>query len=54
MSTPFKVVDRAAKGFAWMLVNLCLTFDASTSVAKSDFGPADHSNAQGPKPLSGL
>ena len=53
MSMPFGLVDRAAKGFAWVLVNLCLTFDVPTSAAKADCGPADHSRAQGLKTLSG-
>ena len=53
ISTPFWVVDRAAKDLARILINLCLTFDIPTSVAKADLGPADHSRAQGSETLSG-
>ena len=50
MSSNFRVVDRAGKDFTRIL---CLSSDVPTSVAKADFGPADHSRAQGPETLSG-
>ena len=36
-----------------ILANLCLTFGVPTSVARADFGPADHSCAPGPAESSG-
>ena len=45
---PFWIVHCTSKDFARILVNLCLTFDVPTFVARANFGPADHSRAQGP------
>ena len=42
------LVDRNSEDFAWILVDLCLTFGVPTSVARTNFGSADHARAQGP------
>ena len=46
----FWLVNCAANDFAWILVNLCLTFDVPPSVAKTIFRPAITHAVKVPKP----